>query len=428
MKILFLNKRPLFPTDDGGKVRTLAILRTLAARHDVTYLCNLQSGEEDSAGAMRELGVRLVTLPWQETPRNSFGFYRDLAFNVFARSPFTVSKDYDRQLRAKADELIRSEPFDLIVCDFLQMARNVIGLPGPPRLLFTHNVEAEIFRRHATTGPGWLRRRYMALQWRKMRRFEAQAGRAFDTVIAVSERDKNTFENDYGWSHVRTIDTAVDTRFYQRNGKSESPERLLFVGSLDWLPNINGVQFFVRHVWPKIRAARPQATFQIVGRNPDTAICRLNGHNGIEVAANVPDVRPYLSEAAVVVVPLLVGGGTRLKIFEAMAMEKTVVSTTLGAEGLKVTPGEHIELADDPQSFADHVVGLLADTQRRHRMARDAKEYVCKHFSAEMVSRQFEMICEETVGVDSEESVDAPVSGSESTAEFSHGSGLAVRR
>jgi len=370
----------------------------LAARHEVTYLCNLQSGEEEHVPAMQELGVRLVTLPWRETSRKSFGFYRDLAVNVFSRCPFTVAKDYDPALRAKAEELIDSESFDLIVCDFLQMTRNVIGLPGPPRLLFTHNVEAEIFRRHATTGPGVLRRRYMALQWRKMKRFEAQAGRAFDTVIAVSERDKQIFENDYGWSHVQTIDTAVDTRFYQPTGQSETPDRLVFVGSLDWLPNIDGAQYFVRHVWPKILADRPRATFQIVGRNPDAAIGRLHGREGIEVAANVPDVRPYLAEAAVVVVPLLVGGGTRLKIFEAMAMEKAVVSTTLGAEGLKVAPGEHIELADDPGSFAEKVVGLLRETQRRHRMARVAKEYVCQHFSAETIARQFEAICEETSG------------------------------
>lgn len=395
MKILFLQKRPLFPTNDGGKVRTLNIVRHLARWHDVTYLCNIQPGEEESLEEMQKLGLRVITVPWKETPRWSFGFYRDLALNVFSRYPFNVGKDYDGRLRAKAIGLLAEEPFDLVICDFVQMARNAIGLPGPPKVLFQHNVEAEIFQRHAKTDAGWLRRKYMALQWRKMRRFEAQAGREFDAVVAVSERDKQIFEQQYGWRHVQTIDTAVDTEFYQPNGKAEHPDRLVFVGSMDWLPNYDGVQYFVRNIWPRIRAAKPKATFQIVGRNPNETIRRLAELDGIEVTGNVPDVRPYLARASVVVVPLLVGGGTRLKIFEAMAMEKTIVSTTLGAEGLTITPGKHLELADDPHEFAKKVVGLLTNHQCRFQMARAAREHVCRYFSAETIAGQFERICQE---------------------------------
>jgi glycosyltransferase involved in cell wall biosynthesis len=236
----------------------------------------------------------------------------------------------------------------------------------------------------------------MSIQARKMRRFEAEAGRQFDAVVAVSERDRQIFEQDYGWRHVHTIDTAVDVDYFQPRPDSGRADRVVFVGSMDWLPNADGVKRFVRQVWPQIRRGRPEATFQIVGRAPDASVRRLGRMDGVEVTGSVSDVRPFLAEAAVVVVPLYVGGGTRLKIFEAMAMDKAVVSTSLGAEGLKLTPGKHIELADDPGSFAARVVELLSDDCRRRRLARAAREYVCQNFSAATVARQFEQICLET--------------------------------
>ncbi len=396
MKILFIQKRILFPVDTGWKIRTLNVLKHLAGWHDVTYLCNLQSGEEEFVPAMRELRVQLETIPWRETPRGGVGFYRDLLLNIFSPYPFTVNKDYNRRLRRRAAELLSEQTFDLVVCDFVQMARNVVGLQGPPKLLFQHNVEAEIYRRHAANGPTGPRRGYMTLQSRKMRHFEAHAGGQFDGVVAVSERDREIFTSEYGWRHVHTIDTAVDTDYFQPNGCPKQSDRLVFVGSMDWLPNIDAARHFVRDIWPHIRASRGQAKFQLVGRNPDAAVQRLNDVEGVDVVGTVPDVRPYLAEASVVVVPLLVGGGTRIKIFEAMAMGNAVVSTSLGAEGLDVQPGKHIELADSPKEFADKVVSLLENDTRRKELGDTARDHVCRHFSAEAVARQFHRICRRT--------------------------------
>ncbi|HEX6986721.1 MAG TPA: glycosyltransferase family 4 protein [Planctomycetaceae bacterium] len=402
MKILFLQKRPLFPTNDGGKVRTLNVVRHLARWHELVYLCNSLPGDGGNLDAMRRLGLRLEAIPWREAPRGSVGFYRDLAWNLLSPYPFNVAKDYDPRLRSRAAELLAAEAFDLIVCDFVQMARNAIGLPGPPRVLFEHNVEAEIFKRHAEAGGSWPRRRYMRHQWHKMRRFEAEAGRQFDAVVAVSERDRRIFEEEYGWRHVRTIDTAVDTEFYRPAAEPEREGRVVFVGSLDWLPNVDGTEFFVRQVWPLIRRARPDATLQIVGRNPLPAVRRLADEPAVEVVPDVPDTRPHLAEAAVVVVPLLTGGGTRLKIFEAMAMGKSIVSTSLGAEGLVFESGRHLELADDPESFASRTVELLSDADRRRRMGEAARDHVVRNFSAEAVARQFERICIDTAGAGAE--------------------------
>src|SRR5262249_11347628 len=151
----------------------------------------------------------------------------------------------------------------------------------------------------------------------------------FDAVIAVSELDRRAFERDYGWHGVRAIDTAVDLDYFWPSGRAEQPGRVLFVGSVDWVPNPAGGSFFLRAVWPRVLARRPDATFQVVGRGPPAKLRRLSGLHRVEVVGTVPDVRPYLEEAALVVVPILVGGGTRLKIYEAMAVGKAVVSTTV---------------------------------------------------------------------------------------------------
>jgi sugar transferase (PEP-CTERM/EpsH1 system associated) len=397
LKILFLQKRVLFPSDSGGRIRTLNVLRYLARWHEVTYLCNVQPEDEHVLDDMRALGIRLETVPWIETPRGTWQFYRDLAWNLMSPYPFTVDKDYDPALRARAAELLRGESYDLMVCDFVQMARNALGLSARRSILFQHNVEAQLFRRHAASGGSWLRRQYMAHQWRKMRRFEGEAGRRFTAVIAVSEQDQETFESDYGWGHVRAIDTGVDVDYFQPHAEEEREGRVVFVGSMDWLPNQDGVQYFVQHIWPQIRHAQPQAVFQIVGRRPPRSIERLADVDGVQVVGTVPDVRPFLAQAAVVVVPLLVGGGTRIKIFEAMAMSRPVVSTPLGAEGLKVRAGDEIVLAESPEEFAGAVSRLLASRDLRRKIGETARQTICRHFSAETVARQFEAACHDVV-------------------------------
>jgi glycosyltransferase involved in cell wall biosynthesis len=397
MRILFLQKRPLFPVHDGGKVRTLNILRYLARWHDITYLCNLQTGEEQHLPQMQALGLRTVTVPWREVRRGSVAFYRDLALNLLSRYPYTACKDYHPALRARLAALLNEVPFDLLVCDFVQTSRNVLGLKTPPKVLFQHNVEAEIFERHARLGPGRLRRRYMAIQARKMRAFEAEAGRQFDAVIAVSGRDRHAFESAYGWDHVSTIDTGVGPEYFEPAAAAEHPRRVLYVGSMDWLANQDAAVYFVREVWPLVRHCHPTAEFQIVGRNPGPAVRCLADVPGVEVTGTVPDVRRYLAEAAVVVVPLLVGSGTRNKIFEAMAMGKAVVSTTLGAEGLPVAAGEHLLLADTPSDFAGAVDRLLDDPGLRARLGAAARALVYPRYAAENVARQFEDICVRTV-------------------------------
>jgi sugar transferase (PEP-CTERM/EpsH1 system associated) len=397
MEILFLHKQILFPHDTGGKIRVLNLLKHLAGRHEITYLCNLRPGEEVHRNEMHALGLRLETVPAREPVRGSWGYYRDAATNLFSPFPFTISKNFDPALRKRALELVATERYDLLICDTVVMARHVMELEGPARVLFQHNVEAQVLRRQAQMRAKWLRSRYMALQERRMRRFEAECGNHFDAVIAVSEQDRQTFASEYGWRHVQAIDTGVDVDYFRPRDNGEPGDRVVFVGSMDYLPNQDGVEFFVEQVWPTIYRAKPRATFQIVGRNPAPKVLRLQRVPGVEVAGTVPDVRPYLAGAAVVVVPLLAGGGTRIKIFEALAMGKAVVSTTIGAEGLPVTAGEHLVLADSPADLARAVTNLLNSPEQRTRLGRTAHRLVNESYSNETVARQFEQICQEAL-------------------------------
>jgi polysaccharide biosynthesis protein PslH len=273
------------------------------------------------------------------------------------------------------------------------MARNVMDLPVPHSILFQHNVEAEILKRHATVDLGRLRRAFMRGQYRKMRSFEGPIGRRFSAVIAVSERDRQAFLDDYGWPNTYAIETAVDTQYFTPMDGLEALDRVLFVGSMDWMPNSDGVRYFVQEVWPLIREARTAAEFHIVGRNPSRSVCGLAAVPGVKVLGTVRDVRPHLSEASAVVVPLRIGGGTRIKIFEAMAMNKAVISTSIGAEGLDVRHQENILLADNARAFADSVIQVLENCRLRKTLGENGRELVVSRFGTEPVARQFYQIC-----------------------------------
>ncbi|MEK6246691.1 MAG: glycosyltransferase family 4 protein [Planctomycetales bacterium] len=397
MKILFVQNRILFPTNTGGRIRTLNVLRHLAKWHDITYLCNVENGDKPHLEQMKQLGVTLETCQWKGTKPDQWKFYWGLATNCCCSLPFSVSKDNNPLLRRRAEQLTAGSPFDLVICDFVQMLPATIGLPCRASILFQHNVEAQILQRHAETDRGWLRRRVMSMQWKKMRRFEQQSGRQFDAVIAVSDEDRATFKNQYDWDNVQVIDTAVNVDYFQPRQQVDDNVNITFVASMDWLPNQEGAIWFAREVWPLILAEYPKARFRLVGRNPSRKVESLAAEQGVEVLGTVPDVRPHLADAAVIVVPLLVGGGTRIKIFEAMAMGKAVVSTTIGAEGLKVTAGKHILLADSASDFARATSRLLANSAQRKQMGDAAHQLVNENFSAESVARQFEQICQQAV-------------------------------
>jgi len=393
MRILWLKSDLLLPLDKGGKLRTWHVMRHLAKRHQITYLGFARPGEAypDVLDGMRAVATRVDTIPRTEPPKGSFRFYADVGRHLCSALPYAVGKYRSRAFARRLNDLLSETAFDLVVCDFLFPAVNLPARLPCPAVIFTHNVEAEIWRRHAGTRSGIDRMLY-GIQHRRMLRYEARALRRFDGVLAVSEADRRTFARVYGISpaSIHVIPTGVDTEFFTPRPSPSASRTLVFTGSMDWLPNEDAMVFFCREILARIRAEEPDTSVAIVGREPTAAVRKLANDSGVTVTGSVEDVRPFMREAAVYVVPLRIAGGTRLKIFEALAMGKAVVSTTIGAEGLPVTNGEHLLLADEPQAFARAVVRLLRDVERRRRLEDAARALVVGRYDWAAVAAQME--------------------------------------
>ena len=368
MRILWVKADKLLPVHSGGNIRSYHIMRHLSAHHELTFF-SYYDGARDEAYE-RELQERLPGAVAVHTgKRELHGAARglDYLFRFPNRAPYAVSRfaSYDVQDRLRA--WFRERRFDVAVCDFLDAAVNFPGKLGIPSVLFQHNVECEIWRRHALTESHPLKRLMYKAEFQKMLRYEQVRVRKFQHVIAVSENDRQLMKQWVDGSRITVVPTGVDLQQYRPGATRDAAAPLLvFVGAMDWEPNIDGVEYFCTQIWPAITAQVPGARFRIVGRNPDKRVEQW-ASDAVEVTGRVPSVLDHLKEAAVVIVPLRIGGGTRLKIYEAMATGRAVVSTTVGAEGLDVQHGEDIVLADEPSKFAEAVVTLLQDVDSRKR-------------------------------------------------------------
>jgi sugar transferase (PEP-CTERM/EpsH1 system associated) len=380
MRILWLKSDLLLPLDKGGKLRTWHLLRQLAKRHDITYLAFADADTPLACvEGMREVASVVQTVTRTDPSKGSLRFYLDAAAHLVDPLPYAVGKYRSRAYRRHVNQLLAQERFDLVVCDFLVPAVNLPRTLPCPSVLFTHNVESEIWRRHAQTASNPLAALLFASQHRRMLRFERQTLARFDGVLAVSDADRVSFDRLYPGAvrhPAHVVPTGVDTAYFTAPPSDRESTELVFTGSMDWLPNEDAMVFFCREILPLIRAEEPEARLTIVGRAPTPAVRQLAADGSVRVTGRVDDVRPFVRDAAVYVVPLRIGGGTRLKIFEAMSMGRAVVSTTVGAEGLPVTSGEHVLLADEPRAFARAVVRLMRDLERRRAIEQAARALV----------------------------------------------------
>lgn len=397
MHILWLKTELLHPVDKGGKIRTYQTLKHLKSSHQITYLClDDGSAAPDAEARADEYCHALVTVPFAAPRKGTATFYGDLARNVFSSLPYAVAKYRSAAMREAIVRAVSERHVDLVVCDFLFPSINLpSGLPVPC-VLFQHNVEAAIWERHASTAGHPVKRAYMRSQWRRMAAWEGRECLRFDHVIAVSEDDATAMRRAYGAARVSHVPTGVDVDFFRRSGTvAREPGTIVFIGSMDWMPNEDGVAWFAEQVLPRIRSQIGNARFVVVGRNPSPAVVAMAARDAmIEVTGTVPDVRPYLERADVVVVPLRIGGGTRLKIFEGMGMECAIVSTTVGAEGLPLTDGDEIRITDDPSAFASACVALVRDPVARDRMGTHAALRVRRDFGWQHAASKFADDCE----------------------------------
>ena len=375
MRILWVKADKLLPVENGGNIRTYHILRYLASRHELTFY-SYYGGETDKEYE-RELEQRVPgSVAVCTGKRELSGISRGLDYlaHLNSQPPYAVSRFASFQVQDRLRSWFREQRFDVAVCDFLDAAVNFPGRLNVPCVLFQHNVESEIWRRHAATADNPLKKMMYGMEFRKMLRYEQVEVRKFHHVVAVSETDRALMNQWVDDDRVTVVPTGVDLTQYRPDRSVPEPRPIVtFVGAMDWEPNVDGVEYFAGEIWPAIQAEIPEAKFRIVGRNPDRRVKKWASQS-IEVTGRVPSVVEYLQQSAVVIVPLRIGGGTRLKIYEAMATAKAVVSTTVGAEGLDVHHGRDIMLADDSASFAQAVIMLLRDRELRRRYENAAAE------------------------------------------------------
>jgi glycosyltransferase involved in cell wall biosynthesis len=394
----------LWPATTGGRVRSLQIVSALSRHHRVTVITTHGPGD-DPEGLARRLPDchQVISIPYDVPKRGSASFPLAVARSWFSSYPVDLWKWRVKAVRDQVEALIDKDLVDVCVSDFLFAAANIPIDGRVPVVLFEHNVEYLIWQRLSAIECSPWKRALFELEWRKLRLREAAVCRAANLTIAVSDEDRQRLLQLARGARIGAIPTGVDTSYFKPGDRPEIPGRLAFSGSMDWHPNEDAVIHFGESILPKIRACVPHASFTVVGRNPTQKLRDSAERLGMIVTGTVDDVRPYLDEASVYVVPLRAGSGTRMKIFEALGMAKPVVSTTVGAEGLALTPDKEFIAADDPQEFADAVVSLLNDEARRRALGEAGRSLVVERYSWEQVAREFEALCTEVVPGNAEE-------------------------
>ncbi|MCJ7507489.1 MAG: glycosyltransferase [candidate division Zixibacteria bacterium] len=399
MRILWLKSDFVLPPDTGGKIRSYNIIKQLAQIDEVIYLSFVDQYHTSEHKRDMETCVQKVISVFKKSEKKyNFGFYLRLFTRLFSPLPYIIYKYRSSEIKKIIDDLWKKQQFDILLCDFLEMSINLKERTPFPKILFQHNVESTIWERFHHTEKNWLKKLYFSYEKKRMRNYEALACQKFDKVLAVSEADKVKMEQEFGVDNIVVLPTGVDTEYFAPREVEKKPYNLVFTGSMDWLPNQDAMHYFCEEIYPLIKKDIPQINLCIVGRNPSEAILKLSENDKtVEVTGTVEDVRPYMAKSEIYIVPLRIGGGTRIKIFEAMSMGLPVIATSIGAEGLDVTPDQNIIIKDSPGDFAKSIVELLEDKNKRRRIAEEGRKLVnCEH-DWKKVAEKLSQVCREVI-------------------------------
>lgn len=374
MKILFLSPTVPFPLTDGGRIRVYNLLKQLAQKSEVTLLAlKTQPTDADGVKELQQLGIQVHLVP--NAPSLPPVSFATLAKAFLKRQPITVARYDLPAYRQKFRALIADQTFDLVHYEMFHVAQFYTET-DLPSVLSQQNVDSAIWRRLCveTANPF-----YKFAYWTQQlafQRYERVLSPKFNAVTCTSDIDAAVFEQHCPEDTIEIIPNGVDITHYRPDFTTEAAAHLIYIGSMDWYPNADAVAFFADEVLPRIQENVPDVAFSIVGGNPSPRVQKLADREGIVVTGRVPEIKPYFAEATVFVVPLRIGSGTRLKILEALAMGKAIVSTTVGAEGLDLRDGEEIFIADEPIAFANAVTRLLTDAELRRKIGENGRARV----------------------------------------------------
>lgn len=396
VRILWVKVGGLWPLNTGGRLRSFNTIAELAKHHQVVVLTTHEPHENvDELASQLSNCEEVRSYPYVAPKWRDPRYATSLLRSWFSRMPANVCKYQVPALQQQASRFLKSGNFDICVCDFIFAAPNVPFDSGVPVVFFAHNVEYQILKRLGSAIRMPLMKAVLAIEWRKMKRYEAEVCRRARLTIAVSPQDRDLFRAstpDIG-PQIVAVPTGVDINYFNSSEIPESPRELVFSGSMDWHPNEDAVLFFITDILPEIRRQLPDTAFTVVGRNPSQRVRQQAAANAVKVTGTVEDVRPYIDAAAVYVVPLRVGGGTRLKVFEALSMGKAMVASSIAVEGLPLTDGKHYLRADEPDVFAAKVVRLLRDHDTRRALGQAGRTLARRKYAWPEVVNQFSTYC-----------------------------------
>ena len=382
LSILILTPQLPYPAHQGTTLRNLHIIKGLAQQHQVTLLSFIER-EVDTFGELADLCHEIVTVP---VPERSTGLR--LWQMASTRLPDMAHRLHSLAFDLALDALLAENEFDIVQIEGIELARSieiVHDVSPNSRIVFDdHNAETELQRRAMQTDlrdpRRWVAAAYSSVQVQRLARFERWACEQSDAVVAVSDSDKVALEAlGVVAEKLSVIPNCLDTRLYQQYEGAVENFDLVFMGKMDYRPNIDAVLWFADVIWPLIRAQHPNATCAIVGQKPHARLERIRAVDGITLTGWVESVQPYLHGATVFIMPLRMGSGTRLKLIEAMAAGRAMVSTTIGAAGFPVTDQQELLIADTPEAFAAAVDRLLTDSVQAHSLQAAAQKFATQY-------------------------------------------------
>ncbi len=399
MKTAIIDGDVCWPATSGKRLRSLNLLLPLARRHEIVYIARGHD-EAENAAARDHLAAQGIEAHIIHDPipkKAGVGFYARLGLNLLSALPYSVASHFSARFRDAVHEIARKARPDLYQLEWSGYLYAVAGLPGPV-VLQAHNVDTLIWRRYREAASGWLKKWYIGGQAAKFEAFERRAFHAARKVVFVSAEDANLAGEWFGDVPAEVVDNGVDVSGFAAVRPRPGSRHILYLGSLDWRPNLDAVDQLLDAVFPAVRAAVPDARLQIVGRKPPEGLARrVAAVAGAELHADVPDVKPFLEGAGVMAVPLRIGGGSRLKILEALACGLPVVSSAVGAEGLELRPGHDFTLADTDADMAAALVNALNRPEEAFAQGARGRDTVAGRYDWPMLAAKLERVWESSV-------------------------------